>query len=641
MTNLVARVRETVREHPDATALSIAGTDTSYAEFWSLAGRFAGALRERGVGPGDRIALYLPNLPQFVVAFHGILRAGGIVVPIDPRYRARELKRVLGDSTAGAVVTTTDRVGEIEAIHEHTVLQFIVTADGPGEFSTGFSDFLAESPEVDYWSIADRGDDEVAVLPYTEGPTGEPTGVKLTHGNLSSNADAVAELSGIGPDDRVLAAVPLARSFGTTVAMNATVFGGGTVRPLVEWDPGRALSLIESEEMTVFHGVPAMYADLADHPDADDRELSSLRLAAAGGNGLPTDLLEDVEAQFDVTVYEGYGRTEAGPVTHANDPGRGRRVGSVGRPIDGVRAMVVDGEFEECDPVPEGPLDAGEDRAAATGEIVVAGPGVMAGYRDEAATEAAFTVTDDGEAGGDAGASGTRWFHTGDLGYRDEDGYYYVVGRRDDRIVTGGYDVAPREVETLLADHDGVADAAVVGVPDERRGETVAAYVVRTAGADVDAEAIRDYCLSNLAAYKHPRTVEFVDELPRTETGAIDRDALRERGPGTEPVAGAVAAGTERPTGQTESAAAATPEAGASEAGAGPDSDGDDGGDAGLRDLDGISERRAEALQEAGYGSVPDLRDASHDELAAIEGFGDALASRIKQQVDDGPAGGE
>ncbi|MEF8774374.1 MAG: AMP-binding protein, partial [Halobacteriales archaeon] len=434
---------------------------------------------------------------------------------------------------------------------------------------------------------------------------------------------------------------PLARSFGTTVAMNATLFGGATVRPLVEWDPGRALSLMEDEAVTVFHGVPAMYADLTDHPDADDD--SSLRLATVGDNGVPTDLLRDVETQFDVTLYEGYGRTEAGPVTHANDPERGRRVGSVGRPIDGVRAMVVDGEFEERDPVPEGPLDPGEDRTTATGEIVVAGPGVMAGYRAEAATEAAFTVADDGGAVEDADgdASGTRWFHTGDLGYRDEDGYYYIVGRRDDRIVTGGYEVAPREVETLLAEHDGVADAAVVGVPDGRRGETVAAYVVRTPGADVDAEGISDYCLSNLAAYKHPRTVEFVDELPRTETGAIDRGALRERGPVAEAVAEAVAAGTERPAGRTELAATSAPAEGVDEADAGPESDGVDGEDPGLRDLDGISEHRAEALQEAGYGSVPDLRDASHDELAAIEGFGDALASRIKQQVDHGPAGGE
>jgi long-chain acyl-CoA synthetase len=625
MTSLVAAVRDAVREHPDEVAIAAGGRETTYKEFWAMAGRFAGALRDRGVGPGDPVALYLPNLPQFPVAFHGVLRAGGVVVPVNPQYRAREIEHIFADSAAEAVVTTTDQVPEIESVHESTRLGFMVTVDGADQFSTGFAEFLDEAPPVDFWSFADREDGDVAAMPYTSGTTGDPKGVELTHGNLRSNTDAVADLApgGVDADDVALGALPLFHIYGMTVVMNATLTRGGTFLPMAEWNAETALERVEEEDVTILQCVPAMYNDML---AADgEYDLSSVRLAGSGGSGLPEEVLRGFEDRYDVTIYEGYGLTETSPVTHFNDPEEGRRVGSIGTTVAGVDARVVDEEFEPVDPVAEGPLDEDDaDLDDVTGEIVVAGPNVMAGYHGlPAANDEAFTEAD-----------GTRWFHTGDVGYRDEDGYFYVVDRMTDLVVSGGYNVYPREVEELLFEHDGVADCAVVGVPDERRGETVKAFVVTAPGADLTGEAVRQYCLENLAAYKHPRVVEFVDELPRTTTGKVQKYRLREESEPVDPDDVAEVAAADA----AEEAAAAVAESGEPTA---ADAEGADAEDAEpsddgrpLRDLDGISEHRAGVLREAGYDSVADLEAASREDIAQVEGFGDALAARIKEQLD-------
>lgn len=424
MTNLVAGVRTAVRAHPNATAISVAGRETTYAELWALTGRFAGALRERGFEPGAPVALHLSNLPQFIVAFYGVLRAGGTVVPIDPRYDESEIRRPLTESAAVAIVTIGDHVDRIEAVHEHTILRFMITADGPGQYSTGFSEFLSEAPDVfDYWEVTDREADDVAVLVYTAGTTGDPKGVALTHHNVASNTDATSDLApnGISPTDGILGGLPFFHSSGMTTVMNATLSSGGTLVPIHSWDAGTALSLIESEEVTMFHGHPEMYRELLTHPEADESDLSSLRMASVFGAPVHAETLDEFEKTFGVPVYEGYGVTETTHLTHFNAPGGGRRIGSVGKPIDGVSARIVDDTFEDVSPVEEGPVD---DTAldGNTGELVVSGPNVMAQYHGHAEKhEEPFTEDD-----------GTRWFHTGDVGYCDEDGYYYVVGRADE-----------------------------------------------------------------------------------------------------------------------------------------------------------------------------------------------------------------
>jgi long-chain acyl-CoA synthetase len=518
MANLVTNVAAAAEEHGDGLALHYDGTDVSYREFWGQVGAFASGLADAGFEEGDRVGVYLPNLPQFVVAFHGTLRAGGVVVPMNPQYKSREIRHLLSDSEASVVITLADLVPFVEEVREDTAVEQVVTVGGDADAGTPFEEFLGDPS----FETVDRGDDEVAVQPYTSGTTGQPKGVMLTHENLTSNAEMSSSIipGGIRADDRQLGVLPLFHIYGMTVVMNATLFEGGAYYPLPSWDAQQALSLVDEEELTLMHGVPAMYNDVINQPNAEEFSLSSLRLCGVGGAGIPIEVLRRFEELYPVQIYEGYGLTETSPVTHFNSPEWGRRVGSIGKVLPGVESMIVDEDFEEIGPVAEGPLgDDDPELDDVTGELVVAGPNVMKGYYNlPEANEAAFTETD-----------GRRWFHTGDIGYRDEDGYFYIVDRAKHMINTAGYNVYPREVEELLFEHEAVADVAVVGIPDERRGETVKAFVVRAPDADVGADELRQFCLDNLAEYKHPREVEFVDELPRTTTGKVQKFELRKQ----------------------------------------------------------------------------------------------------------------
>ena len=515
MVNLVEDVADTASEFPDRTAIGFRGEKVSYEQFWRRAGQFAAALDDRGVDPGDRVGIYLPNLPQFVTAFHGTLRAGGIVVPMNPQYKSREISHLLSDSGAKAVVTLADLVPVVDEVVEETEVEHVVSVGGDVGGATSFEAFLAED-ELD---VVERDADDVACQPYTSGTTGQPKGVLLTHRNLGSNARATGALmpGGFREDDKMLGVLPLFHIYGMTVTMLGTLFNGAAYYPLPAWDAQEAVSLIEEEDITIVHGVPAMYNDLINQPDAEEFDLSSVRFANSGGSSLPIEVMRRFEELYGIELFEGYGLTETSPVTHANSPGE-RRAGSIGTPIEGVESKIVDDEFEEVPPVERGPVDEEEvDLHEITGELVVAGPNVMEGYYGlPEANEEAFTDED-----------GTRWFHTGDVGYRDEEGFFYVVDREKHMINTAGYNVYPREIEELLFEHPEIADAAVVGIPDDRRGETVKAFVVRTPDGDVTEEEVREYCLENLAEYKHPREVEFVDELPRTTTGKVQKFELR------------------------------------------------------------------------------------------------------------------
>lgn len=510
MANLVEPVAASVADHPDAPAVWEDGDELTYAELWELAGRFAGGLADRGVEPGDRVAIYLPNITEFVVAFYGTLRAGGVVVPMNPQYKAREIEHLLADSEAEVVVTLEENLSEVDAVRDETALEHVVTV---GE-EDPLEDFLAAEP----LETVDRADDDIAVQPYTSGTTGTPKGVLLSHHNLQFTTEVNVDVPDLGPDDRLLGVLPLFHIYGMAVVMNGALYAGSTFYAMPEWEPGEALERFEQEGITVFFGVPAMFNDLVNHPEVDSEALSSIRFANSGGDSIPIDVLERFEELAGTEVFEGYGLTETSPTTHAGRPGE-RRKGSVGRPLPGVQATVVDEDFKTVPPVEEGPIDEEEaDLEAITGEIVIAGPNVMQGYYElPEANEAVFTEVD-----------GTRWLHTGDIGYRDEDGYYYVIDREKHVIVTGGYNVYPREVEEVLYEHPAVAEAAVVGLEDERRGQTVVAYVVPTPDADATPDDIREYCLAELAAYKHPREVTFVNELPRTATGKVQKFRIRD-----------------------------------------------------------------------------------------------------------------
>jgi len=365
---------------------------------------------------------------------------------------------------------------------------------GPGDLDalTADSAPLAEP--------AERRPEDTAVILYTSGTTGRPKGAELTHANLTSNVDVARRLFGFDAESVVLGALPLFHAFGQTCGLNASVAAGATLTLLPRFEPGRALEVMARDGVTVLEGVPTMYAALLHHPDRGRHDLSALRLCVSGGAALPAEVLRGFEAAFGCAVVEGYGLSETSPLASFNRTDRERKAGSIGTAVDGVEMKLVD---EDGRDVPAGEV----------GEIVIRGHNVMKGYwrRPDATAEA---------------ISAAGWFRTGDLARRDEDGDFFIVDRRKDMIIRGGYNVYPREVEEVLYQHPAVRECAVVGMPHGELGEEVGAAVVLKPGVEAGADELRDFVKAQIAAYKYPRHVWFVDELPKTATGKIVKREL-------------------------------------------------------------------------------------------------------------------
>jgi long-chain acyl-CoA synthetase len=507
----VARMYDTTAElRAAAPAIGARDTTMSHAEFRSATRTFAGGLHNLGLSPGDPVLLYLPNCPEFLVTSVGCFRAGTPVSPVNPQYRSRELAYQLDDTGAAAVVTHV-------ALREHLAEALTETDADPVVVTVGDREAIPADDvpfdEVDGDpTTVDVNGDHVASLPYTSGTTGQPKGVRLTHDNvraqlLTTVATRTDELT---PDEVAsLVWLPLYHITGFVhTALQPLVRGGRLhIRSAANWDAEAAMALIESERISEFVGVTAMYADMVGSDAFGDYDLTSLEQAAEGGAKLTPAVQEAFEATAKVDIYEGYGLTETTGATHSQVGSvYGSRHGTVGQPLRHTDCRIVDSDGEEVPP-------------DETGELLVRGPSVMDGYHERPeATEEAFT---------DAG-----FFRTGDIARRDAEGYYEIVDRKKHVIVTAGYNVYPSEVEDLLAEHEAVREAAVVGVPDERRNETVKAYVVPANGdpddPGVTAEEIREFSLDNVAAYKHPREVAFIAELPRTASGKIQKFKLEE-----------------------------------------------------------------------------------------------------------------
>jgi long-chain acyl-CoA synthetase len=329
---------------------------------------------------------------------------------------------------------------------------------------------------------------------YTSGTTGTPKGAELTHANLTRNAEISRDLYDLGPDAVTLGALPLFHSFGQTCGLNATIGGGGTLTLIPRFDPGKALEIIQRDRVNIFEGVPTMYAAMLHHPERDKFDTSTLEICASGGSAMPVEVLKGFEKAFGCKVLEGYGLSETSPVASFNHRDRERKPGSIGTPVEGVEMKVVDDDGNE---VPQGEV----------GEIVIRGHNVMKGYwnRDDATAEAII----DG------------WLHTGDMAKVDEDGYFFIVDRKKDMIIRGGYNVYPREIEEVLYEHPDVREVAVVGVPHDDLGEEVGAAVALKEGADASEDELRSFVKEQVAAYKYPRKIWFVDELPKGPTGKI------------------------------------------------------------------------------------------------------------------------
>ena len=348
--------------------------------------------------------------------------------------------------------------------------------------------------------VVDRVARDTAVILYTSGTTGKPKGAELTHSNLAINADVSKALFSLDHEDVVLGALPLFHAFGQTCALNATVSAGASLSLIPRFAPDKALATIERDRVTVFEGVPTMFSALLHYPDRDEFDVSTLRVCVSGGAALPVEVLRGFEEAFDCIILEGYGLSETSPVACFNHPDRERKPGSIGTPIEGVEMKLVDDHRQEA-------------AAGDAGEIAIRGHNVMKGYRNrpEATAEA---IDSDG------------WFYSGDIARIDEDGCYFIVDRKKELIIRGGYNVYPREIEEVLYEHPAVREAAVIGIPHAELGEEVGAAVALKDGAEATESDIRDYVKANVAAYKYPRHVWFVEELPKGPTGKILKRAI-------------------------------------------------------------------------------------------------------------------
>ncbi|HEY2521848.1 MAG TPA: long-chain fatty acid--CoA ligase [Streptosporangiaceae bacterium] len=489
MTNLARNLTGTTRAHGGRVAVRVDNAAMTYRALDEASARVAGLLRERGLEAGDRVGIMMPNVAEVPVVYYGVLRAGGVVVPMNPLLKAREVAYYLGDSGAGLIFawhTFGDpaRDGAGQAGAESIVVD-----------PAGFPDLLASA--TPYFPVVDTADEDTAVILYTSGTTGQPKGAELTHGNLISNTEvACTDIVRAHPDDVIFGGLPLFHVFGQTVALNVAVAAGACLTLLPRFDPEHALQILAGHGVTVFEGVPTMYVALLHRPDRADHDVSALRMCISGGAALPVEVLRGFEAAFGVPVLEGYGLSETSPVASFNHPGRERKPGSIGTPIRDVRVRLVDDKGDE---VPLGEV----------GEIVIQGPNVMKGYWQRP------------EATADAVRDG--WFHTGDLARVDEDGYFYIVDRKKELIIRGGYNVYPREIEEVLYEHPAVAEAAVIGLSHPALGEEIAAAVALKPGAAASAEELRDYVKSQVAAYKYPRHLWLVDELPKGATGKVQK----------------------------------------------------------------------------------------------------------------------
>jgi long-chain acyl-CoA synthetase len=481
--------------HPDRLALRCDDLEFSYAEFDAMAARIATLLERAGVAPGDRVGLMLPNSPAFAIAFYGIMHRGAVAVPMNPLFKSREVDFYLSNTGAKALFAISDFGEEAQSGADAAGAQCWIVDDG------GLAELIADLPEQG--SPVERDDNDVAVILHTSGTTGNPKGAMLTHENMGRNAEVcVRTLIHVGPADVMMGCLPLFHVFGLTCALNSAVLAGAMLTLIPRFEPGKALEVIQRDGVTVFEGVPTMYAvilGVADQAAPDATQ--TLRSCISGGAALPLQVLADFEEAFECVILEGYGLSESSPAASFNHPDRPRKPSSIGTPIDGVEMRVVDQNGAE--------LPQGEP-----GEVQIHGHNVMKGYWNLPEATAA-TITADG------------WLNTGDVGRVDEDGYFYIVDRTKDMIIRGGYNVYPREIEEVLYEHPAVAEVAVIGIPHDSLGEEVGAAVALKKDAAAGPDELREFVKARVAAYKYSREVWLIDALPKGPTGKVQKRDIK------------------------------------------------------------------------------------------------------------------
>jgi len=519
------------KEFPNKSAIHFMGKEMSYETLHEHACKLASYLQKLGLEKGDRVAMMLPNCPQAVITYYGILLAGGVVVPTNPLYTEREIEYQMKDSGAKAIVTLDILFPRVSKIFTQTNLEHIIV--------TAIKDYLPFPKNLIYpfiqkkqygitVSVKHEGchhllteiikqsnqelksfsvdfEEDLAIIQYTGGTTGAPKGVMLTHKNLVSNAamsNAWLYKCKRG-EESILAIIPFFHVYGMTAIMILSVMQGQKMVLLPKFDPEQTLKTIEKQRPTLFPGAPTIYIGLLNHPDLSKYDLSSIDSCISGSAPLPVEVQEKFEEITGGKLVEGYGLTESSPVTHSNFLwDRPRIKGSIGVPWPDTDAVIL--SFETGEPLPPGEI----------GEIAVKGPQVMKGYWNK--PEETEQVLRDG------------WLFTGDLGYMNDEGYFFVVDRKKDMIIAGGFNIYPREIEEVMYEHPSVQEVVVAGVPDPYRGETVKAYIVLKESATTNEEELNAFARKHLASYKVPRIYEFRSELPKTAVGKILRRALVE-----------------------------------------------------------------------------------------------------------------
>lgn len=516
------------RKFPKKIAIHFMGRELSYEELYQSSMKFANYLQKLGIQKGDRVSIMLPNCPQAVISFYGILYAGGVVVMTNPLYTEREIAYQMKDSGARAIIGLDILFPRISKVLKETDLENVIV--------TGIKDYLTFPKNLVYpfiqkkqygmnVKVEHRGinhlfteimktaqptvtetpfdfDEDLALLQYTGGTTGSPKGVMLTHKNLISNAtmcDSWLYKTTDG-EETIIGIIPLFHVYGLTTVLILSVMQGNKMVLLPKFDPETALKTINKQKPTLFPGAPTLYIGLMNHPDIAKYDLSSIEACLSGSAPLPAEVQEKFEALTGGKLVEGYGLTETSPVTHSNLVWGERTKGSIGLPYPDTDCKIF--QTGTTNPVPNGEI----------GEIAIKGPQVMKGYWNRP-EETAATIVD-------------GWLLTGDLGYMDDEGHFFIVDRKKDMIIAGGFNIYPREIEEVLYEHEAVQECVVAGIPDPYRGETVKAYIVLKEGYTVTEEEFNVYCREHLASFKVPRIYEFRKELPKTAVGKILRRSL-------------------------------------------------------------------------------------------------------------------
>lgn len=503
-------LQETAASYPSHNALSFYGIKMSYQQLYSATLTFTSALQQNQIQKGDRVAIMLPNCPQYVVSYYGSLIAGAIVTQVNPMSVERELEYILKDSGAETMVVLDTFYPRVKNVQTQTNLKTIIVVSlqaSEQDISPdrSFESFLTEG-NGNVRPIEFEPEHDIAILQYTGGTTGKSKGAMLTHRNILANVIQSYEFfkheTEIGKE-KVLTVIPLFHVFGMTSCMNFAILTASESILLPRFELGEVLNTIKNEQPTIFPGVPTMYVAITNHPHAEEYAIDSIKICNSGSAPMPIELLRNFERKTGSKILEGYGLSEASPTTHCNPPFAERKQGSVGIGMPSTEYKIVD-------------LATGTEEVSigVLGEVIIKGPQVMKGY---------WNMPDE-----TANALRDGWLYTGDIARVDEDGYLYIIDRKKDMIIAGGFNIYPRDIEEVIYEHPCVQEAVVIGVPDSYRGECVKAIIVLKEGKSASEEEIIQYCRKNMATYKVPRNVEFRDQLPKTSVGKILRRTLRD-----------------------------------------------------------------------------------------------------------------